>query len=110
MEVSMNTELTICPFCGDPGILTIDPGDMSVGIGEFYWSGCDKCAYSIPFRNKDNAVKWWNTRPLESSLLLNLKELGDAMGDFDTEITRLRKNLEHLLRKAIQHEISGARY
>jgi len=64
----MNTELAACPFCGGSGLLTVDPGDMSVGIGESYWSGCAKCEYSIPFRNEDDAVKWWNTRSLEDTL------------------------------------------
>ena len=54
-------ELKPCPFCGSDKVNVWLDGHIP--YGKFYFVRCEKClVYTLPYDDRDLAVKIWNTR------------------------------------------------
>jgi hypothetical protein len=107
----MEAELKPCPFCGRKAILQKDEdhhgGYFSLGCAKDPLSD-DTCPgksvyYTEPIENLDNAIKLWNTRPIEDALratIASLRQQLDAalgqvaaarvLGSYDMECAQHR--------------------
>lgn len=89
----MSEELKSCPFCGGKAILREQQGISEV------W--CEKCGVSSGLRPYDNAIKRWNTRPIEYGLEVEneclrktLCEIRKALYEI-MELRNLNNNLKY---------------
>ncbi len=66
------TDLKPCPFCGSKDI-TADKDDGFDSWGLY----CTDCGWGIPYEHvsKKDAIKLWNSRPLEDALTHRIEEL-----------------------------------
>ena len=73
------TALLPCPFCGKKEGMEVESYDG----GESYFVDCgDPCfAWLSGGTSEEEAVKYWNTRPLEDSLRADLARLRELLGE-----------------------------
>ena len=93
------TELKPCPFCG--GLAFIYSED-----GEYYRVVCDNCDGAIE-RNSDNkkeAVKAWNTRPIENKMKRDVVKLKMTNKLLKRKVKRLQEALGVILDSAQKDE------
>ena len=87
------TALRECPFCGKKEGMEVESYDG----GESYFVDCgDPCfAWLSGGTSKEDAIKYWNTRPLEDSLRADLARLRELLGEAWKHDTELHEVVYH---------------
>lgn len=84
----VNSKLLPCPFCGGEDVIlhrhALPPSNRKPFRTSFkYFGYCRSCnsegTHYVGHKNQENAIKAWNTHPLEDKLQADVKELVDAL-------------------------------